>query len=78
MLRLFPLVQVHPSLWLVSATLHMEGNAALWLKAYRLWHEINTWPALMVAVEEKFGSDDHRKFLKQFLALKQRGTVEEY
>jgi hypothetical protein len=32
----------------------------------------------MIAVEEKFGADDHRKYMKQLLALKQRGTVEEY
>jgi hypothetical protein len=56
----------------------MEVNAALWLKAYRLRHEVNTWPKLMQAVEEKFGSDDHRKYMKQLLALKQKGTVEEY
>lgn len=74
----FRLFNVHPSLWLVSSTLHMDGNAALWLKAYRLRHEVNSWPVLMAAVEEKFGADDHRKFMKQMLALKQRGTVEEY
>jgi len=74
----FRLFNVHPSLWLVSSTLHMDGNAALWLKAYRLRHEVNSWPVLMTAVEEKFGADDHRKFMKQMLALKQRGTVEEY
>jgi hypothetical protein len=74
----FRLFNVNPALWLVSATLHMEGNAALWLKAYRLRHEINTWPQLMLAVEEKFGTDDHRRFMKQLLALKQQGTVEEY
>uniref|UniRef100_A0ACD5U6C2 Uncharacterized protein n=1 Tax=Avena sativa TaxID=4498 RepID=A0ACD5U6C2_AVESA len=56
----------------------MDGNAALWLKAYRLRHEISTWTALMIAVEEKFGAVDHRKYMKQLLALKQRGTVEEY
>jgi hypothetical protein len=32
----------------------------------------------MLAVEDKFGADDHRKYMKQLLALKQRGTVEEY
>lgn len=74
----FRLFNVHPSLWLVSATLHMDGNAALWLKAYRLRHDINSWPALMTVVEEKFGSDDHRKFMKQLLSLKQLGTVDEY
>jgi hypothetical protein len=48
----------------------MEGNTALWLKAYRLHHEISAWTALMVAVEEKFGADDHRKYMKQLLSLK--------
>uniref|UniRef100_A0ACD5Y7R2 Uncharacterized protein n=1 Tax=Avena sativa TaxID=4498 RepID=A0ACD5Y7R2_AVESA len=32
----------------------------------------------MTAVQEKFGADDHRRYMKQFLALKQRGSVEEY
>ncbi|KAM0923864.1 hypothetical protein ACQ4PT_005269 [Festuca glaucescens] len=61
----FRLFNVNPSLWLVSATLHMDGNAALWLKAYRLRHEISTWPALMAAVLDKFGADDYRKYSKQ-------------
>jgi hypothetical protein len=74
----FRLFNVNPALWLVSATLHMDGNAALWLKAYRLRHDITTWPMLMAAVMEKFGADDYRRYLKQFLALKQRGSVEEY
>jgi hypothetical protein len=72
----FRLFNVNPALWLVSATLHMEGNATLWLKAYRLRHDITTWPQLMLAVEEKFGADDHRKYMKQLLALKQRETME--
>jgi hypothetical protein len=38
----FRLFNVNPSLWLISCTLHMDGNAALWLKAYKLRHEIST------------------------------------
>jgi hypothetical protein len=74
----FKLFNVHPSLWLISTTLHMDGNATLWLKAYRLRHEVSSWTVLMAAVEEKFGADDHRKFMKHLMSLKQRGTVEEY
>jgi hypothetical protein len=74
----FWLFNVHPSLWFVSTTLHMDGNAALWLKAYKLRYEISGWPVLMTAIEEKFGADDSRRFMKQFLALKQTGTVKEY
>lgn len=69
---------MNPSPWLVSCTLHMDGNVALWLKAYRLRHEIKSWPALMTVVEEKFGADDHRRSMKQLLALKQKGKVIEY
>jgi hypothetical protein len=29
-------------------------------------------------VEEKFSTDDHRKYMKQLLSLKHRGTVEEH
>jgi hypothetical protein len=47
----------------------MEGNAALWLKAYRSRHEIASWPALMTAVTKKFGADDHMKFMKQLLVI---------
>jgi hypothetical protein len=60
----FRLFNVNPSLWLISCTLHMEGNAALWLKDYRLRQEIPNWIALIAAVKEKFGADDHRKFMK--------------
>jgi hypothetical protein len=56
----------------------MDGNAALWLKAYKLRHEIASWPALMTAVIEKFGADDYRKYLKQLMSLKQKDSVEEY
>jgi hypothetical protein len=48
----------------------MDGNAALWLKAYHLWHEISTWLALMSAIKEKYGVDDYHKYLKQLMALK--------
>jgi hypothetical protein len=29
------------------------------VKAYHLCREINTWPKLMMALEENFGADDH-------------------
>jgi hypothetical protein len=32
----------------------------------------------MLVVEEKFGADDHRRYMKRLLQLKQRGTIEEY
>lgn len=65
----FRLFNVHPSLWLTSATLHMDGNAALWLRAYHLRHEVNSWSMLMATAEEKFAADDHHKFMIALLRL---------
>jgi hypothetical protein len=56
----------------------MDGNAAFWLKAYKLRHEIASWPALMTVVLEKFGADDYRKYLKKLMALKWKDSVEQY
>ena len=55
-------------LWLTSATLHPDESAALWLQSY----------TYIAAVEAEFGTDDHRKFIKALLALKQKGSAEEY
>lgn len=33
----------------------MDGNAALWLQAYKRRHEVVAWPDFIAAVEAKFG-----------------------
>lgn len=74
----FRIFNIHPALWLTTATLHMDGRAALWLQAYKLCHDIGTWPQFISVVEAKFGVDDQRKVMKALLTLKQSDTVEEY
>lgn len=39
------------------ATLHFTGTAALWLQAYEAQHDIDSWFALCIAVNNKFGKD---------------------
>jgi hypothetical protein len=74
----FRAFNISPALWLTTTTLHLEGNAAIWLQAYKQRHSLGTWPQFIVAVEAEFGSDDQRRSMKTLLALKQMGTVEEY
>lgn len=74
----FRIFNINPALWLTTATLHMDGMAALWLQSYKLTHEVVSWPPFMAAVEAEFGADDHRKFMKALLSLKQKGSVTEY
>lgn len=58
--------------------MHLEGNAAKWLQAYKQKHELGSWKTFCKAVETKFGSEDYRTSITELLALKQNGTVEEY
>jgi hypothetical protein len=66
------------TLWLTTVTLHMDGNAAVWLQVYKQKHELGPWPQFIQAVEAEYGVDDQRQSLEALLNLKQQGTVEEY
>ncbi|KAK1693348.1 hypothetical protein QYE76_010045 [Lolium multiflorum] len=74
----FRAFNISAALWLTTATLHMDGNAAIWLQSYKKRHELGNWPQFIAAVEAEFGADDKRRSIKALLALKQSGTVEEY
>jgi hypothetical protein len=56
----------------------MEGNAAIWLQAFRQRHDLGQWPQFITAVEAEFGANDQRQSTKALLNLKQQGTVDEY
>jgi hypothetical protein len=74
----FWVCNIHPTMWLTAATMHLEGNAAHWFQAYKLKHVVQGWPNFITAVEAKFGVHDHRQFMSELLSLKQTGTVDEY
>jgi hypothetical protein len=77
-LEYFKLFNIQGHMWLTAATLHLEGNAAHWYRAYKLLHDVPSWDVFIQAVEQKFGSNDHRQLMSAFLQLKQQGTVQEY
>jgi hypothetical protein len=53
----FRIFNISPELWLTMGTLHLDGRAAMWWQAYKLKHEVTTWPQFISAVEEQFGTD---------------------
>lgn len=65
-------------MWVTTASLHFDDNAAKWLQMYKLKYGLGSWTSFVQAVEEQFGSDDYRSALDELLLLKQKGTVEEY
>jgi hypothetical protein len=74
----FRVFNISPALWLTTATLHMEGNAAIRLQAYKQRHSLGQWSQFIMAVEAEFGEDDQRRSMKALLDLKQTTTVEDY
>jgi hypothetical protein len=74
----FRAFNISATLWITTATLHMDGNAAIWLQSYKKRHELGSWPQFIAAVEAEFGADDKRRSIKALLALKQTSTVEAY
>jgi hypothetical protein len=74
----FRVFNISPALWHTTATLHLDGNAAIWYQAYKQRHTVRGWPQLITAVENEFGVDDQRKSMKALLRLKQTGIVHEY
>jgi len=65
-------------MWITTATLHFEGNAAKWWQAYKQNHTLGSWTTFCAEVEEKFGADDFRTAMTELLALKQTRSVEDY
>lgn len=55
--KYFAMYNIQIQYWSDFATLHFVGNAALWLQTYEALHSVDSWAALCVAVNAKFGRD---------------------
>lgn len=74
----FELYKVPQHSWVTTASLYMEGLAAMWLQSYRQAHPGLTWPSFRTAVEEEFGPEEFEVQMHRLLQLKQTGSVQEY
>lgn len=74
----FELYRVPPHSWVTTASLYMEGLAAMWLQAYRQTHPGMSWTTFRAAAEEKFGTEESEVQMDRLLQLKQTGSVQEY
>ncbi|WVZ53952.1 hypothetical protein U9M48_004835 [Paspalum notatum var. saurae] len=74
----FRIFSIKESMWVMAASLHMEGNAAKWFQVFKVQHRVTTWKQFVDAVTEKFGIYEYRDALNDLLDLKQTGTVEDY
>ncbi|KAM0925233.1 hypothetical protein ACQ4PT_004339 [Festuca glaucescens] len=74
----FELYRTSPSIWVTTASLYLDGRAALWWQAVRQSRRAITWDAFARSLQEEFGPDEFEVQMHQLLQLRQTGTVAEY
>jgi hypothetical protein len=74
----FDMYRVRPQNWVTTASLYVEGHAALWLQAYRQQNPQVTWARFAQAVVEEFGPDEFEDQMHKLLKLRQLGSVTKY
>jgi hypothetical protein len=74
----FDLYRVPLQNWVTTASLYMDGQAALWLQAFRQTHINTCWEEFRQAVVEEYGPDEFESQMHKLLHLRQTSTVAEY
>lgn len=74
----FEIYKVNRHMWVMAASLHMEGNAAKWWQVYKAKKGLGNWEQFSKAVKAKFGVDEYSKVMRCLLSIKQKGSVQEY
>jgi hypothetical protein len=64
--------------WVSSASLHLDGHAALWFQAFKHMHRLLSWNNFMQDVVEEFSQDEFDGQMTKLLQLKQTRNVAEY
>jgi hypothetical protein len=68
-LEYFKLFNINECMWVTAATLHMEGAAAHWYKAYKLSRPVGDWSQFINAVEENFNHRDSSQMVGSHVEL---------
>lgn len=69
---------VNPSHWVRITTLNFIGNAPFWLQSVRSQLIGVTWSELCDKVCAKFTRDRHQQLIRQYIHIKQTGSVTDY
>jgi hypothetical protein len=65
----FDLYRVPVQSWVTTASLYMDGHAALWLQAFRQANAHYSWDQFKLAVVEEFGPDEFEAHMHKSLNL---------
>ena len=73
-LTYFELYHTLPSAWVTTASLYLDGHAALWWQAFRQGRRQIGWENFCQAVQEEFGPDEYELQMHALLQLRQTGS----
>lgn len=65
----FTMYNIPEHLWMTAASMHLDGNAAKWFRAFKRNHPTISWKQFCDTVQTQFGSDDYRTAINDLIAL---------
>lgn len=74
----FQLHQIPDGFKVMSASLHLQGNAAHWYQACKHTDACADWPRFRTAILQEFDVNIHRNCMRELLLLKHEDTVQQY
>lgn len=74
----FELYEVDRSMWVRVSAMHFTSAASRWLPSVSNLLRSCSWEAFCHLILDRFGRDQHELLIRQLLAIKQSGSVEEY
>ncbi|XP_044322006.1 uncharacterized protein [Triticum aestivum] len=77
-LTYFNMYRVPEHHWVSTATLYLEGHAALWWQAFKQRRRLWPWDDFAMEIALEFGQGEYESHMTRILQLKQLGTVTEY
>ncbi|KAK1649502.1 hypothetical protein QYE76_067307 [Lolium multiflorum] len=69
-LTYFDMYRVPEHHWVSTATLHLDGHAALWFQSYKRRIRLISWDAFVQALVEEFGQDEFDGQMSKLLHLR--------
>jgi hypothetical protein len=74
----FTIYRVPKSIWVLVASLNLEGITSQWWKSYKLRNGIEGWQEFEGTVTDKFGATTYPKALRRLMSLKQTESLAVY
>jgi hypothetical protein len=74
----FDLFDLDPTRWVKIACMHLRAAASRWLPSVEKKLKSCSWSEFKQLVMDRFGREQHKLLVRQFLNIKQSGSLSDY